>query len=102
MIEKPAGNPRVMPLTPRTSTRHVATLRVAPPLSIKLGTEPQESQTAQENFSSFVIIMTRHTTEPGGQLMGMTRLHPTDKDNTTNEESTHDEVVLNNEETNHH
>ena len=61
MIEKSAGNPRVMPLTPRTSTRHMATLRVAPPLSIKLGTEPQESQTAQENFSSFVIIMTSHS-----------------------------------------
>ena len=61
MIEKPAGNPRVMPLTPRTSTRHVATLRVAPPLSIKFGTEPHESQTAQENFSSSVIVMTCHS-----------------------------------------
>ena len=34
--------------------------------------------------------------------MGMTRLHPIDEDNTTDEESTHDEVVLNNEETSHH
>ena len=59
-IEKPAGNPRVTPLIPRISTRHVAMLRVAPPLSIKFGTEPQESQTAQENFSSSVIVMTRH------------------------------------------
>ena len=94
-----------MPLTPRTSTCHVATLRVAPPLSIKFGTEPQESQTAQENFLSSVIVMTRHSRPQnlGGQLMGMTRLHPTDKDNTTiDEESTHDEVVLNNEETSHH
>ena len=55
------GNPRVTPLTPQTSTRHVAMLRAAPPLSIKLKTEPQESQTAQENFSSSVIVMTRHS-----------------------------------------
>ena len=59
-IEKPARNPRVIPLIPRISMRHVATLRVAPPLSIKFRTEPQESQTAQENFSSSVIFMTRH------------------------------------------
>ena len=56
-IEKLAGNPRVISLAPRISTRHVATLRVAPPLSIKCGIEPQESQ---ENFSSSVIVMTRH------------------------------------------
>ena len=59
-IEKPAGNPRVIPLIPQINMRQVATLRVAPPLSIKFGTEPQESQTAQENFSSSVIVMTRH------------------------------------------
>ena len=34
--------------------------------------------------------------------MGMTRLHPIDEDNATDEESTHDEVILNNEETSHH
>ena len=34
--------------------------------------------------------------------MGMTRLHPTDEDNTIDEESTHDKVVLYNEETSHH
>ena len=56
-IEKPAGNPRVIPLIPLIITRHVATLRVAPPLGIKCETEPQESQ---ENFSSSVIVMTHH------------------------------------------
>ena len=60
MIEKPAGNPRVMPLTPQISARHVATLRVAPPLRIKFGAKPQESQTTQENFSSSMVLMTRH------------------------------------------
>ena len=35
-------------------------------------------------------------------LMGMTRLHPIDEANTNDEESTHDEVILNNEETSHH
>ena len=34
--------------------------------------------------------------------MGMTRLHPTDEANTNDEESTHDEGVLNNEEASHH
>ena len=34
--------------------------------------------------------------------MGMTRLHPTDEANTNDEESIHDEVVLNNEENSHH
>ena len=56
-IEKPAGNPRVIPLIPLIIMRHVATLREAPPLGIKCGIEPQESQ---ENFSSSVIVMTRH------------------------------------------
>ena len=56
-IEKPAGNPSVIPLIPLVIMRHVATLREAPPLSIKCGTKPQESQ---ENFSSSVIVMTRH------------------------------------------
>ena len=98
MIEKPAGNPRVMPLTPQISARHVATLRVAPPLRIKFGAKPQESQTAQENFSSSMVLMTRHRRPQnlGGQLMGMTRLHPLDEANTR------DEVVLSDEETSHH
>ena len=34
--------------------------------------------------------------------MGMTRLHLTYESNTNDEESIHDEVVLNNEETSHH
>ena len=34
--------------------------------------------------------------------MGMTRLYPTDEVNANDEESLHDEVVLNNEETSHH
>ena len=46
--------------------------------------------------------MSQTTIEPGGQLMGMTRLHLTDEANTSDEESTHDEVVLDNEETSHH
>ena len=87
-----------MPLTPLTSTRHVATLRVAPPLHIKFGAEPQESQTAQENFFIFYgpHDTSQTTTEPGGQLMGVTRLRSLDEVNTN------DEVIPSDEETNHH
>ena len=87
-----------MPLTPSISTRHVDTLRTAPPLHIKFGTEPQESQTAQENFFIFYgpHDTSQTTTEPGGQLTGVTRLRPLDEANV------HDEVILIDEETSHH
>ena len=76
----------------------MATLRVAPPFRIKFGAEPQESQTAQENFFIFYgpHDTSQTTTEPGGQLMGVTRLRPLDEVNT------HDEVILDDEETSHH
>ena len=74
---------------------------MAPPLSIKSGTEPQESQ------EKLFIFCDRHdvsptTPEPGGQLTGMTILHAIDEDNISDEGIIHDEVIRNNEENHHH
>ena len=42
--------------------------------------------------------MSPTTPEPGGQLTGVTILHPTDEDNISDEGIIHDEVIRNNEE----
>ena len=87
-----------MPLTPSISTRHVATLRTAPPSCIKFGAEPQVSQTTQEKLFTFYgpHNTSLTTTEPGGQLMGVTGMHYLDEVNTN------DEVIPSDEEISHH
>ena len=78
--------------------RHVATLRTAPPSCIKFGAEPQASQTTQEKPFTFCgpHDTSLTTTEPGGQLMGVTRMHYLDEVNTN------DEVIPSDEEISHH
>ena len=81
---KVAGNPRVMLSMPSISTCHVATFHTAPPSHIKFETKPQASQTTQEK-KPFTFCSPHDTslttTEPGGQLMGVTRTHYLDEVN---------------------
>ena len=88
----------VMPSTPSISMRHVATLRAALPSCIKFGAEPQASQTTQEKLFTFYgpHDMSQMTTEPAGQLMGVTRMHSLDEANTN------DEVIPSDENISHH
>ena len=61
-------------LTPLIITRHVAMMHVAPPLRIKYGMLPQQPCLGRKPFifrwSSWCATT---TTEPGGQLMGLTK-----------------------------
>ena len=87
-----------MPSTPSISTRHVATLRTAPPSWIIFRAEPQASQTTQEKLFTFYgpHDTSLTTTKLGGQLMGVTRMRYLDEVNTN------DEVIPSDEEISHH
>ena len=70
---KPKGH-IIGALTPLVKTRHVATMRVTPPLRIKCGMKPQEPCLVIEPFifwwSSWHTTM---ITKLRGQLMGLTK-----------------------------
>ena len=72
-----------------------------PPSHIKFGTKPQESQTIREKklFTFCGLHDTSlTTTEPGGQLMGMTRSHYLDEVNTSDEVTLDDKQAISDEE----
>ena len=73
-----------MPSIPSISICHMATFHTVPPSLIKFETKPQASQATREK-KLFTFCgphdMSLTTTEPGGQLMGMTRTHYLDKVN---------------------
>ena len=98
---KAAGNPRVMPLIPSIIICHVATFHTAPPSLIKFETKPQASQTTQ--WTKLFTFCGPHdtsltTTEPGGQLMGLTRKRYSDEVSVMTTVPPDDEQTINGEE----
>ena len=90
-----------MPLILPINLCHVATFHTAPPSHIKFGTKPQASQTIQEKklFTFYGLHDTSlTTTEPEGQLMGMTKSHYPDEINTSDEVNLDDKRVITDEE----
>ena len=98
---KAAGNPRVTPFIPSISICHVATFHTAPPSLINFETKPQASQTTQgKKLFTFCgpHDMSLTTTEPGGQLMGLTRTSYLDEVNVETRWPLDDEQAINDEE----